>query len=345
MNWWIVLLGVLVALGAFLQYIGLLGPVLFALVLIVLLFLFYKKCIKKLDPYEAALIYRFGRYHRTSPSGWTVVLIQVITNEGLKVNLYALSYSFIINAKKAILNIEDYRNSLVSLIESRVRDIAGDFSFTQLFVNVEDVSELLHQQLNKALNDWGIALNMFEIERIQPPQEVMDALRGVKVAEETLSAKRFNAEARRVLVGALGEGTRSFDDRTTSYLYIKALENMKSAKMMMPAEFMDVMSPGKGGGGGSPAKGGSNLVKGMVAGTTFNKAMGMIGDVVVDQATLPEEELENIVANGKADSSEEHAQQDYPTNGEEEAAVGGFDGLDGSYDGTNHEYANKEQRS
>ncbi len=353
MNWWLVILGVLTAIVVFLYYINLLGPVLFVIAIVGLAYLFYKKCVKKLEPFEAALVYRFGRYHRTSPSGWTIVLpwfermgavvdmrewqdfipITVITKEGLRVRLNAVVYSFINNAKKAVLNVQDYRSSLVNLIESRVRDITGDFSFTQLFVNVEDVSKLLQQQLNKSLDIWGITLNMFEIEKIQPPEEVMDAISGVKVAEKNLAAKKFNAEARKVLVNALGEGTQTFDDRTTSYLYIKALENMKSAKMMMPAEFMDVMSPSKAG----AKPNGNNLVKGMVAGTTFNKAMGMIGEVVEGEATIPEDQLETLVDHGKEISENE----DY-LKYQDEAAVGGFDGLDGEYDGTNKEYVNKD---
>lgn len=304
-----------------------------------LIFIFFRVFLKKYDPYEAGVIYRFGRFHRIN-SGWTVVLpviekvggvldlreqkehisIPVISKEGLKINMMALVYFYIHNAKSVILNVQDYRNSFVDLVESSIRDISADFNFTQLIVNVEHVSELLKQRLAPELDKWGLTLSALEIEHIRPPDSVMEALEAVKVSEQNLEAKKFVAEARRIVTRALGEGTKSFDDKTITYLYVKALENMKSAKMLLPAEFMDVVH-----GQGGQSQGGSNrLASGMIAGTTFNKALNMITDEVTKETVVPEDP--------KKETDETKAEKKDNQALEEEGAVG-FDGLDGSYDG------------
>ncbi|MEA3379238.1 MAG: SPFH domain-containing protein [Nanoarchaeota archaeon] len=316
-----------------LYYFNLLVPVLVILAIALLILLFFKIFLKKYDPFEAAVVYRFGRFHRVN-SGWTIVLpiiekigavidlreqkehisVPVISKEGLKINLSTLIYFYINNAKRVILNVRDFRNSFIDLVEAGIRDISADFNFTQLLVNVEHVNELLKQRIQPILNNWGIAISTLEIEQVRPPDNVMEALEDVKISEQNLEAQKFSAEARRIVTRALGEGTKSFDDKTITYLYVKALENMKSAKMLLPAEFMDVVH---GGGGGSLTEGSkksdsnsNRLAGGMIAGTTFNKALNMITDEVKKESV---------------DNNDDSV--------EEEEGAAGFDGLDGSFDG------------
>jgi len=314
-----------------LYYLNLLLPVVLFIGAGVLALLFYKFFVRRFEPYEASLIYRFGRLQRVTPGGWTIVIpgierigavvdlreqmeqmeIPIISQEGLKLNFLAIAYFYVSDAVKAILDVRDYRNSLMELITSRVRDLAGEFSFTQLVINVEDIAETLRKDISNSLENWGVELTTFEIEKMEPPDEVMDALRGKRVAEEKLEAKKFMAEARRVITAALGEGTRTFDDKTITYLYVKALENMKSAKMMVPAEFMDIVKPG----------GKSSLAKGMIAGTTFNKALNMVGQEIMNEASIGKRDIEDIA---------EHTKHSHE---QDEQAVAG-DSADGHIDGS-----------
>ncbi len=293
--WPIIALIIFAAIIALLYVSGLLVPVALFIGAGVVAILFYKFFIHKFDPYEAAIIYRFGRFNRVSPSGWAIVIpviekigqvvdlreqqesidIPVISKEGLNIKFNGVVQYYINNAMKAVLNIKNYRNALLNLIRSRIRDLAAEFTFTELLINVEDIAKAMKEQLLPAIDNWGVTLTTFEIEKMQPPAEVMDAFKGVKVAQEKLEAKKFVAEARRIVTAALGSGTKTFDDKTITYLYVKALENMKSAKMMVPAEFLDVVKPGN-----------SNLAKSMIAGTTFNKALNAIEDEVVKHASM-----------------------------------------------------------
>lgn len=376
MNGLLLIVAVFGGIFFLLYYLGILAHVAIFFLLIVAMFIFYKVFVKKFEPYESALVYRLGRLHRISPSGWTVVLpviekvgavvdlreqkehilIPVITREGLKLNIMALAYFYVKNARDAILNIKDYRDSLLDLIESEIRDIAGEFSFTQLVVNVEQLEELLKKNISQPAGTWGLVLNNFQIEQIKPPEQVMEAMEQKRVSEENLEAQKFVAEARRIITRALGEGTKSFDDKTISYLYIKALENMKSAKMMLPAEFMGMMSGQNAGRGASAAPAGkNNLAQGMIAGTTFSKALNMIGEEVTKEAFIEPEELKtkekikdinvnevegvNIKDVGPNDVDEpEHPKN---KNSEEEAAAG-FDALDGEIDG---QYDDSEKKN
>lgn len=374
MNGFVLIAALFAGFVFLLYYLGILVHVTLFLLFIIMAIVFYKVFVKKFEPYESALIYRFGRLHRISPAGWTVVLpgmervgavvdlreqkehilIPVITKEGLKVNIMALAYFYVQNARDAVLNIKDYRDSLLDLIESRVRDISGEFNFTQLIVNVEKVEEILKKEISLPAEKWGLVLNNFQIENIKPPEQVMIAMEQKKVSEENLEAQRFVAEARRIITRALGEGTQSFDDKTISYLYIKALENMKSAKMMLPAEFMGMMGGNQRATASSnnPSSGRSSLAQGMIAGTTFSKALGMISDEVSKDATIDFDELKkdkvkdidvnDVEGVDVKDVSSNDVDETPLTEKEKKEAAVGFDAMDGEIDG---HYEDHEKRN
>ena len=151
MNGFLLIAAIFAGLIFLLYYLGILVHVVVFFLLAAMGIVFYKVFVKKFEPYESALVYRFGRLHRISPAGWTIVipilekvgaivdlreqkehiLIPVITREGLKINIMALAYFYVKNARDAILNVKDYRNSFLDLIESEVRDISGEYSFSR----------------------------------------------------------------------------------------------------------------------------------------------------------------------------------------------------------------------
>lgn len=345
--WPLIILLIFVALVLVLYFLNLLLPVALFTAAGVFAILFYKFFIKKFDPYQAAIIYRFGKFHRVSPSGWAIVIpvfekvgyvldlreqqqeieIPVISREGLEIKMHGVLFYYISNAVNAALGVQDYRKALIDIVESRVRDIAGEFTFTQLLINIEDIAAAMIEQLQPTLANWGLTINNFEMEKIEPPRQVMDALKGKKVAAESLEAKKFTAEARRVLTAALGKGTESFDDRTLAYLYVKALENMKSSKMMIPAEFMDVVKSG--------TAGGNNLAKGMISGSTFNKALNMIGDEVTKEAAIGKTEIKRKIEEigQSASSDNQHAFDDEESEEQQQRKVLSADSADGNSDG------------
>jgi hypothetical protein len=347
--WPLIALLIFAALILVLYFLNLLLPVALFTAAGIFAFLFYKFFIKKLDPYQAAIIYRFGKFHRVSPSGWAIVIpviekmgfvldlreqqeeieVPIISREGLELKMHGIVYYYISNAVNAALGVQNYRTAMLDMIIGRVRDIAGEFTFPQLLINIEDIAALMMEQIQPSMQNWGLTLNNFEMEKLEPPRQVMDALRGKKVAAESLEAKKFVAEARRVLTAALGKGTESFDDRTLAYLYVKALENMKSSKMMIPAEFMDVVKSG--------ASGGNNLAKGMISGSTFNKALNMIGDEVTKESAIGKTELkrkiEDIGTNAKEENEMAQEQEDEEEVEESNKKVVAGDSADGDVDG------------
>ena len=307
MVWLFIVIGVILAFILILIHFKLLFPVIFFFGGVVFIGVVLKLMLRKFEPYEVALIYRWGRFHRASSGGWTFVIpwmekigavvdmreqkdyitVPTITSEGLEVNLSTLLYFSIQNARKVILNVRNYKSALHDFVLSRIRDICAEFTFTQLIVNAEKIFEKLRESMNRVVEGrWGIKVHNIEVEKIEPPRQVMEALKQIRVSRANLEAKRFTAEARRIVIKALGEATKNFNDRTINYLYIKALENMKGAKMMIPTEFLNVFK------GAAPGKA---IASGLIAGRTFDEAVNMVAEQIKKENMLKDVHIDKKV--------------------------------------------------
>ena len=62
-----------------------------------------------------------------------------------------------------------------------------------------------------------------------------------EIAANLLQAQRFKAEAQKIVMEAIGEGSKSLDDRSIMYLYLQALKQIgdsSSSKIVLPMQFM-----------------------------------------------------------------------------------------------------------
>jgi hypothetical protein len=99
---------------------------------------------------------------------------------------------------------------------------------------------------------------MVQIRSIMPPEEIAVAMQQKEISSQQLQAQKFKAEARKVLIEAIGDAGKKLDDRSVMYLYIKALEKLSqgsATKIIFPMQFMDIMKQGFGLGTGLGAAG------------------------------------------------------------------------------------------
>jgi hypothetical protein len=65
-----------------------------------------------------------------------------------------------------------------------------------------------------------------------------------EIEAQQLQAQRFRAEARKVMIEAVGEAANQLDDKAVMYFYIKALEELgrgQATKIVFPAQFFNVL--------------------------------------------------------------------------------------------------------
>ena len=233
-----------------------------------------------------------GKFNRIAGPGWAIVIpffereysrVDVrtkmlplmiptaFTKDDLRLKIVGTVYYRIVNPAKATLAIQNYMNGLQDLVISQVRNIIGSMNMRELFARLGKLNDILRDSIRHATWQWGIDVPMVQIKSVMPPIEIAQALQSPFIASQNLQAQRFRAEARKVVIQAIGEAAKNLDDRAVMYLYLKALEDMSkgsATKMVFPMQFFDVL------------KGMEGSIGKSLAGINMSQAIGAVKNVI-----------------------------------------------------------------
>lgn len=237
----------------------------YVFLLIVAFTIFYLFFIKKYDEFERGIIFRMGKFNRVAGPGWSVVLPffekefskidartrmielnvdEAYTLDDLRLNINGMFYYRIVDAEKAILKIDNYTKGIENLIISQTRNVIGKLNMREVFSNLSSLNDILIDAIKNDVLKWGIDVNMIQLKEVIPPMEIAVAMQKKEIASNDLQATRFSAEAKKLVMKAIGEGAKHLDDKAMMYLYIEALKDMGSgpgSKIIFPAEFMKII--------------------------------------------------------------------------------------------------------
>ncbi len=159
--------------------------------------------IKIIRPVEKALVERLGKFHRIADPGLLIIIPiietiirvpitemrvdvdkqTVITRDNLNAVVDAVVYYKIHDVQKSIYAIQDYRTAIPSLAQTTLRAVMGQMTLTEANENRQRINHSVETELDKETNAWGIDIIRVELQRIDPPQDVQQAMNNVVKAE------------------------------------------------------------------------------------------------------------------------------------------------------------------
>ncbi|NYZ75360.1 SPFH domain-containing protein [Candidatus Micrarchaeota archaeon] len=219
----------------------------------------------ELKEYERAVVFRIGKYNRVGGPGWILIfpLIErfivvdmrtqaidtppqaMITRDDVRVKVDAVLYIRVVDPKKAIIEIKDYKNAVVELLRSNIRNAVAKMDLEELLEKTEELDSDLHAIIAAAAQDWGIATHRVEVQSIELPPELVEAMRKRKEAVEYKARAETEAAARQISLDILDKAASKMSDRTLAYLYLDSLKKIsegKSNKIIFPLELSHLAS-------------------------------------------------------------------------------------------------------
>jgi regulator of protease activity HflC (stomatin/prohibitin superfamily) len=159
--------------------------------------------IKILRPVEVGIIEFLGRYSKTGSAGfnWIIPFLSkmyriniterrvdidpqsIITKDKLNAVVDGVVYYRVEEAKKAIYNVNDFASSVPSLAKTTLRAVIGKMTLTEANENRDQINEEVEKILSKEVSKWGIDVIRVELQRIEPPDDVQEAMNQVVKAE------------------------------------------------------------------------------------------------------------------------------------------------------------------
>jgi regulator of protease activity HflC (stomatin/prohibitin superfamily) len=87
------------------------------------------------------------------------------------------------DAQKAIYNVNNFAMSVPSLAKTTLRAVIGKMTLTEANENRDTINEEVEKILSIEVSKWGIDVVRVELQRIEPPPDVQEAMNMVVKAE------------------------------------------------------------------------------------------------------------------------------------------------------------------
>jgi regulator of protease activity HflC (stomatin/prohibitin superfamily) len=206
------------------------------------LLVFVASAVKIVRPYQKGVVERLGRYHATIDPGLRLILPfidklrlvdmreqvvdvppqEVITADNVVVSVDAVVYHEPTDPRRLIYNVADFMLAVTKLAQTNLRNLIGDLQLDHALTSRDSINTSLREILDDATDTWGVRVKRVEIQRIDPPADVMSAMHEQMKAERTRRATVTSAEGMRQ-----AEITRAEGERQAAILRAEAVKQQQ----------------------------------------------------------------------------------------------------------------------
>jgi regulator of protease activity HflC (stomatin/prohibitin superfamily) len=168
----------------------------------------------KISPSEKGVKERLSQYAGTLGSGWHFLIPfidsvrkvdmrervintssqEMITQDNAVVTVDAVIFAQIITPEKTVYEIQDPFGAISNLSITTLRSIIGTMTLDEVLGERSKINTKVQTELSHETSKWGLSINKIEIQRIDPPNELMQAMNQQKIAQQTKRAQILEAE-------------------------------------------------------------------------------------------------------------------------------------------------------
>jgi regulator of protease activity HflC (stomatin/prohibitin superfamily) len=183
---------------------------------------------KIVRPYQRGVVERLGRYRGTVDPGLRVIIPfidrlvlvdmrervvdvpaqEVITSDNVVVTVYAVVYHEATDAQRLIYNIENFELAVTKLAQTNLRNLVGDMDLDDALTSSQRINSHLREILDDATDGWGVRVVRVEIQRIDPPADVVASMHHQMQAERQRRAVVTEAQGSREAAITEAEGRK-----------------------------------------------------------------------------------------------------------------------------------------
>lgn len=219
--------------------IGILVLVLFFLLIII-------PGVRIINQYERGVVQRLGRFRKILDPGLHVIIPyidtmrnvdvrttpmdvpkqEVITKDNVTVNVDAVVYFRVIDAKKAVFETTNYAYATSTFAQTALRDVTGDFDLDELLSKRNEISSKIKEIVDAQADKWGIDIESVKLQNIELPSDMKRAMAKQAEAERERRAAIISAEGEKASAAAVAEAAELLA-KTPGGLNIRTLQTLE----------------------------------------------------------------------------------------------------------------------
>lgn len=252
------------------------GSLLIAIVLAFLLLVLFGSGVRILQEYERGVVFRLGSALRNVRGPGLVLIIpfgvdrlvkvgmrvmtmdvpaqDVITRDNVSVKVNAVVYLRVVDARKAILEVDNYLYATSQLAQTTLRSVCGEKELDTLLTEREDINLALQAVLDKHTDPWGVKVTLVEVKQIDLPQEMQRAMAAQAEAERGRRAKVIHARGESEAAAQLADAASQMEAHPAmlQLRYLQVLLEVASANnsttiFPVPVDMISMFLKGRGG--------------------------------------------------------------------------------------------------
>ena len=133
---------------------------------------------------------------------------EAITRDNSPVTADAVVYIRVMDAKRAFLEVDDYKNAVSNLAQTTLRAVLGDMELDDTLSRREMINERIRQELDEPTDEWGIRVESVEVREVTPSPDVKGAMEQQTSAERKRRAMILEAQGERRSAVEKAEGEK-----------------------------------------------------------------------------------------------------------------------------------------
>ncbi len=118
----------------------------------------------------------------------------IITRDNISVKVNAVCYFRVVDANRALSQVQNYLYATSQLAQTTLRSIVGQFELDAILSEREKVNSKLQIILDQDTEPWGIKVTKVEVKQVDIPEEMRRAIARQAEAERERRAKVIHAE-------------------------------------------------------------------------------------------------------------------------------------------------------
>ncbi|HMM48053.1 MAG TPA: slipin family protein [Miltoncostaeaceae bacterium] len=184
------------------------------LIILVVVLIFLFASVKVAREYERGVVFRLGRLIGIKGPGMFILVPfidkaikvdlrtitmnvppqEVITHDNVTVKVNAVAYFRVLDAAKAIVQVENYLVATSQIAQTTLRSVLGQVELDQLLAERDQINDRLQTIIDEQTHPWGVKVSVVEVKDVELPQSMQRALARQAEAERERRAKIIAAD-------------------------------------------------------------------------------------------------------------------------------------------------------
>jgi regulator of protease activity HflC (stomatin/prohibitin superfamily) len=229
------------------------------LVLALVVVMFLSAAIRILREYQRGVVFTLGRFTGVKGPGLIIlvpfvqqmvkvdlrVVVQdvppqdVISRDNVSVKVNAVLYFRIVDAERAIIQVEDFMAATNQLAQTTLRSVLGKHELDEMLAERDKLNSDIQEILDQRTDAWGIKVSNVEIKHVDLNESMIRAIAKQAEAERLRRAKVINADGEQQAAAKLVEAGKMLaaEPQAMQLRYFEALHDIageRSSTVVFP---------------------------------------------------------------------------------------------------------------